>query len=635
MNGSRKILALSLAMMFLLSMAGSLSQIGTPMVTIEIVDTKTYHTLSGTNLIVDNETFNNLLEFDDDDFVFHVYNYTHIVAGANVTLINQTDSSVYASKITVGDGSAVFYNVPQGIYIWNVTWDNAPGIYTTGILRSDGPEAFVNYQLGNLDSENDDDDFSATVTDIDGDYAEGLNFTIFNTDTNTTYNETILGADGSITLYDIPIGNYTYLVTVMSGDYAGTVIAQGDFVSDGTKKFVHQSIGPFAGESDYYDLEVYVYFETTLAPVSGAVVNVTFYNGTVIDIKTTGTNGSVQFLDLPIAYINWTVTYGSDVLGSYGYNLTTISTDIRSPVITSPGDLEYLYGSPNITVTWTLFDEHPGKIEIYVNDVLNKTEIWNISITTLEYTFNMTGNAIGVYEVKLVAYDQNDNFAEDIIHVRIYENIIPTIEGPEDIEYYFTETGHSIQWNVSDDHLNMFEVTLDGEPVLNGTVNPEEPFISINVDGLAIGVHTYTLKVNDTSGNDAYDDVVVTVKRDDVAPVITYEPGDIYYDRGTVDIIRNWTATDEFMDIYNITVDGFLVVESDWTSETIKFDFSGLSEGIHYVILRVYDLGGNYAKSTVVVHVSMPTGIRVTLVLAAIIAIVVGLTTLFWYLRRH
>ncbi len=606
-----------------------------PHVTVEIINTEQVHTLASTNLIVTNETFNNDAEFNDDDFVFHVRNYTHIVAGATVTLINTTDSSVYASKITVGDGSAVFYNVPQGLYIWNVTWSEAPDVFKSGVLRSDGPEAFVDFQIGNLDLQNDDDDIVATVTDIDGDPGEGLNFTVYNRDTNTTFSEVVLPANGTATIDDIPVGNYTYFVTVMSGTYAGTVLVESNFTSDGTKKLVHQSIGPFVGDPDYYDLEVFTYYETTLDPVSGALVNVTYYNGTEIKSKTTGSNGTVQFMDLPVAFINWTVTFGSDVLGTYSYNLTTSSTDIRDPVITSPGDQEFLYDNHNMTITWTVYDEHPFKVEVYIDGTLNTTKMWNASLHTFEYTFNMTTSAISVYEVRLVAYDLNSNTAEDTISVRIYETVAPTIDGPDDIEYYFTETGNSLQWNASDDFLNMYEIYRDGDSIRNGTFDPENPFVSINVDDLPIGVHNYTLKVNDTSGNTAYDTVFVTVKLDDVAPVITYEPGDIYYDRGTVDIVRNWTATDRFKDVYNITVDGFVVVQQDWTSETIEFDFSGLSDGIHYVTLRVYDQGGNYAKSTVLVHVSLPTSFKIVLIFGSIAVLVTAVSFVFWHLKKR
>ncbi|UCE08923.1 MAG: hypothetical protein JSW61_07975 [Candidatus Thorarchaeota archaeon] len=595
--------------------------------------------LAATDLVVTNETFNYVnpptdYGFNDDDFIFFVRNHTHIVAQANVSLYNATDLTLYDSELTIGgDGSAVFYNVPQGTYIWNVTWSQDPSVHEDGMLVSDGPEVFTSYELGNLDWENNDDDFNATVTDIDGNPAEGLNFTVYSRDTNTTWDEVLVDGNGTATFMNITEGNYTYYVTVMQGSYTGTVVDQGDFVSDGTLKLVHQTIGPISGDPDYYDLEVFTYYETSLDPIAGAQVNVTYYNGTLIESQDTPSNGTAMFLDLPVDFINWTVRYaGLPIgLGNYSYNLTVVSADIRDPVLTSPGDQEFLFDTENITVTWQLYDEHPSGIEVFIDQVRNTTLAWTNS--TFEYTFNVTGTAIGVYEIKLVASDQNGNIAEDIIELRIYEDVFPVIEGPDDIDFFYTETGHALRWNVTDDNLNKYNVSLDGELVYEGELDPEAPFVEIGLGILEIGVHVYTFMANDTSGNAAFDNVTVTVKTDNTAPVFSYVPSTVYYVRGASSVMRNWTAHDDFMLSYNITVDGFLVEESDWTSETIEFDFAGLSEGAHFVVLTVYDLGGNSARASVMVVVTPPTIITYGLFIAAVAGCALLIVFAVWYFR--
>jgi hypothetical protein len=590
-------------------------------------------TLADSLLVVDNSTINYNQAFNDDDFQFFVYNSTLEIAQANVTLYNVTDDSTYESKLTVGDGSALFFNVPVGVYEWNVTW-SAAGLTQNGTMVSDGPEVVVDLEVGNLDWENDDDDLLATVLDVDGNPGEDLNFTIWSRDTNTTYDQTILGTDGLANFTDIPEGNYTYYIVVQSGDYAGVAIDVVNFTTDGTTMKVHiRSLGNFAGDPSYYDLEVFTYFETTLAPLEGALVNVTDYNGTELTHQFTPANGTVRFLDLPAIFVNWTVSYlGVPIgVGSYSYNLTTVNTDLRAPTITTPmNETEFLFETQNITITWEIDDEYPSGISMYVDDALNESISWTNQTT---YTFNATGFSIGIYELKLVVTDQNSNSNESLVSLRVYENVTPVIETPDDIEFYFTETGQTLRWNLTDDYLDSYILYRDNEGIENGTLDPEEPFYSTTLEGLEVGVYAYSLWINDTSGNSAFGNLSVTVKLDDTVPVFTYEPGDVYYARGDTDIVRNWTVTDDYMATYTITVDGAVVVQDDWTSETIEFDFHGLGEGSHEVVLTVTDLGGNTASSTVMVYVSTPTAILGIIGVLGLAGAFVLIGILLWYFK--
>ena len=591
--------------------------------------------LSATDLQVTNETFNHAQEFNDDDFVFTVRNGSLPIAQANVTILFASNSSQYDSLETFGDGTAVFYNIPQGSYIWNVTWSLAPDIFENGTLQSDGPEAVVSVEIENLDEENDDDDLNATILDIDGDPAEGLNFTIYSRDSSSIWAQTLIDENGEVSFTDIPIGNYTWMVTVQSGQHAGVVLEEANFTTDATQFYLHQTIGPFTGDPDFYDLEVFTYYETTLDPLVGAVVNVTYYNGSVIDVQTTPENGTVQFIDLPVEFINWSVTFGGLPVedGDYSFNLTALSADIRDPVITSPGDQEFLFETFNITITWQLQDEYPEEIKVYVDDFLNTTVTW--ANKTYDYIFNVTGMAIGEYDVRIEAHDQNGNVAEDTINLRIYEDVSPEVDGPEDVEYTFTDTGNSLEWNVSDDYLNKFSITRDGELVIDGDVDPEDPFISIGVDGLNIGVYIYLFMVNDTSGNNATDEVTVTVLRDSVSPVFTYIPPTIIYNRGILEVVRNWTVQDDYMSTYKIEVDGFVIEEGVWDSETISFNFGGLSEGTHWVTLTVTDLGGNTASSSVLVEVLIPEQVLWIAFIGSLGIGVIAIFIIYRYLKNR
>lgn len=593
---------------------------------------------AATNFVVDIRIYNNLMAFNDDDFEFRVRNGTTPLNNAWVRLYNTTSGLLEDELQTDGNGYARFINLPQGTFQWNVSHPSdtvTPD--KTGQIVSDGPEANVQILFGNIDWENDDDDLNATITDIENKPANNLNFSIHRTSDDSIWNQVEV-VNGRADFTDLPEDSYIWKVSVLNDPtYAGYLLASGIVESNGTQLLVHQNIGPLIGDSDYLDLEVFTYYETSLSPIVGADVEVTYKNGTAYDSKVTPANGTVIFADLPIEFINWTVTYlGQPVgLGNYSYDLTTLESDVRDPVITGPGDLDVLLGTENVTLTWTVEDEHPSSIKVYVNGFLNVTTDW--VNTTYDYVYNVSASfpefIIGYYEIKLSAIDLNSNFAEDIITLRFYENVTPVIEGPEPVEFVFGETGHSLSWNVTDEYPNMYDIRNNDEPFANGTINPDEPVIRISLDGLEVGIHNFTLYANDTSGNVAMHSVLVTVLGDDVSPVISYTPPDIYYTQGARNQVYNWTATDDFMDYYVILVNGEVIVTDDWTTANIAFDFSGLSQGQHNVTLRVYDRSNNMAESTVKVYVSASTASVYLTWIAGITAGVIAIIVIIWFVR--
>ncbi|TET08278.1 MAG: hypothetical protein E3J86_10965 [Candidatus Thorarchaeota archaeon] len=587
---------------------------------------------------VDVRIFNHLMAFNDDDFEFTVWNGSIPLNNAWVRLYSTTTDLLETETQTNGIGVATFYNLALGPYKWNVSHDS--DVVTpdaTGLITSDGPEADVVILFGNIDWDNDDDDLNATITDIEDNPANNLNFSIHRVSDGSIYDQVEV-IDGRADFQDITPGNYTWKLSVLGGPvYDGYLLEEGDVESNGTQLLLHQSIGPLIGDPYYFDLEIFTYYETSLIPIVGADVVLMYKNGSVIDTKVTPTNGTVIFIDLPVAFVNWSVTFGGQPVGleDYWYNLTTVSSDVRDPVITTPGDQSFLIDAENVTLTWTIEDDFPSSIELWVDGELNVSISWVNS--TREFVYNISSSfqdfVIGNYEIKLVAIDHNLNFAEDTVNVRLYENVTPIIEGPDPVEFYFSETGYTLSWNITDDYLNMYDILRNDEDFLEGTINPDEPVITISLDGLAIGVHNFTMYANDTSGNTAIHSVLVTVLSDDVVPILVYAPPDISYAQGDTNLIYSWTATDDFKDYYTIAVDGEIIITADWTTDDIEFDFSGLIQGEHEVTLKVYDLGANMVESTVLVHVSAPTAIGY-LTSAGLIAIgAIIFIALIWFVR--
>ncbi|MHA2003950.1 MAG: hypothetical protein ACW960_07575 [Candidatus Thorarchaeota archaeon] len=614
-----------------------------PLMTVRMIQNS--HEVAATNLQVEYEVFNSLNAYNDDDFSFLVYNTTatQYIGNATVTLYFAGNASLYRFEFTsAADGTAKFYNVPIENYVWNVTLEGAlggydPQLYTSGLLESDGPDATAEVSIGNVDWDNDDDDLTATVYDLNSNPAEGLNVSIVNQTSGLAYMIQTVPANGSVSFWDIPLGNYTWKIVVPFGDYLDYAITQGDFASNGTQMFAERLLDELAGEPGYYDLEVDAYYETSLAPIVGVLVNVTYHNGTVIETQTTPANGTVTFIDLPVAFINVSITFGGLPIGDgdYWYNLTTSVRDIRDPIIIGPEDVSVLLNATNVTLSWHLEDEFPDEIVVFFNGTESLTENWNM--TSYDFTFNVSDAfpefVIGDYEIVLEAFDENGNSMDDIVNFRVYENITPIIEGPEDVEFIFSETGFSLTWNITDEFMDKYVLTRDGTEIASGTLDPINPFVTYGLDNLAIGVYMFSLYVNDTSGNNVTDDVTVTVNRDDIAPLITYEPPDLSYSQGARNIIRNWTATDDFRSTYTIAIDEIVYVSESWESDTIEFDFAGLSAGLHEVKLTVYDLGGNTASSIVTVTVSVADAAFYLMATALVATAVIILVVVVWFIR--
>ena len=232
---------------------------------------------AATNYVVEVRVWNNLQAYNDDDFEFRVWNGSIPLSGAWVRLYN-VSTGAYAGyeDDTNGVGLAELSNIPQGTYQWNIShpFDTITP-QETGQIVSDGPEANVQVLLGNIDWDNDDDDLNATITDVEGEPAENLNFSIHRTSDDSIWDQTVV-TNGRADFADLPQDNYTWRVSVIGGlIYDGYLLDSGNVESNGVQLLVHQSIGPITGNPDFLDLEIFTYFETSLIPINGTDVEVT------------------------------------------------------------------------------------------------------------------------------------------------------------------------------------------------------------------------------------------------------------------------------------------------------------------------------------------------------------------------
>ncbi|MGM0686549.1 MAG: NosD domain-containing protein [Promethearchaeati archaeon] len=176
----------------------------------------------------------------------------------------------------------------------------------------------------------------------------------------------------------------------------------------------------------------------------------------------------------------------------------------------------------------------------------------------------------------------------------------PTLNQPQDVSYELGTVENSITWEASDQGLDSYIIYRNGTVIDSGIA--EGANVTVNVDGLDLGVYNYTISINDTLDKISVDTVFVTVF-DSTSPEID-RPEDIDYELGSTGNTINWNASDLDPSSYEIHVDGSIVLDSSWNGSNVEYGVDGLSLGSHSVMIVVHDSSGNYASDTVIVSVT-------------------------------
>jgi hypothetical protein len=123
------------------------------------------------------------------------------------------------------------------------------------------------------------------------------------------------------------------------------------------------------------------------------------------------------------------------------------------------------------------------------------------------------------------------------------------------------------------------------------------------LNGLSVDSYVYELTVNDTYGNVASDDVIVSVIADDDSPSLT-ALNDVSFEFGTTGNYLNWSCSDQFPDSYSISRNGTIIDSGLWNGSNLAVNLDGLSPGAYNFTIVLYDSSGNSASDSVIVTVT-------------------------------
>jgi PGF-pre-PGF domain-containing protein len=280
-------------------------------------------------------------------------------------------------------------------------------------------------------------------------------------------------------------------------------------------------------------------------------------------------------------------------------SVTVIVTDNNAPVITNPGDMEVDLGE-TVNIEWTITEPDPDTYQVYRDDVriVDTTSY----ISTQKITIPVNTGEIGTFTYMIQATDKSGNEASDEVTVTVTDDNAPVITHPDDMDVDLDETV-SIEWTLTEPDPDTYQVYRDDVRIVDPTSYISTQKITIPVNTGEIGTFTYMIRATDKSGNEASDEVTVTVT-DNNAPVIT-DPGDMEVDLGEMVNIE-WTVTEPDPDTYQVYRDDVRIVDPTLytNNQIITFQNQTDNVGTFTYMIQATDKSGNEASDEVSVAVT-------------------------------
>jgi len=418
----------------------------------------------------------------------------------------QDNRFMLAAPTITSPSDMEFENGTQGKLItWNAT-DAEPKNYTVtrdgDIYRSgfwDGSE--INVGLDHLSS----DELAHTLPVI-----FIFRCTVFNMQNESVYDEVQvrLIADESLPILEAVMwGNETLVFNSTLGAYEASY-EEGSFGHEITWNITESN-------PDTYNITRLSNYPTD----NHTVIEAGDWDGDNITLNVDGLNSTHWYLFT--LFLNDTL----------GHNVTslvnvTIYEDITAPVIDSPDDISYEFGAKPYYVEWNVYDSNPKNYTVIVTILYNDTSYGDplaahgpANITQDEWTlthpkgddivFPVHGLYLGNYTYTMTLFDAFGKNATDSVNVTVYRDLrAPVINATGDLTYEEGYTGNYLNWSAEENNPRMYNLTRDGEVIMNGTWSGQN--LSLVIDGLDVGIFVYNMSFTDYFNQTSY--VITTVQ---------------------------------------------------------------------------------------------------------------------------
>ena len=100
-------------------------------------------------------------------------------------------------------------------------------------------------------------------------------------------------------------------------------------------------------------------------------------------------------------------------------------------------------------------------------------------------------------------------------------NNVPIVSSPDDVFYYYGDTGNTITWEIADDNPAYWIVLLDGSLYDSNSWDLSNESVIVDIDGFDVGAYEFTILVSDDVYN-VSDTVFLTVLYNDLTPLSSF-----------------------------------------------------------------------------------------------------------------
>lgn len=324
-----------------------------------------------------------------------------------------------------------------------------------------------------------------------------------------------------------------------------------------------------------------------------------FLDSVLIDSNPWTIGGIIVDIDgLSLGVYNYSIRIFDSSNNSIDDTVIVTVVDTTAPTISSSSQLTYIVDTSGHILIWNVSDSFPGFYEMRLNESIIKSGLLNETFETI--TLNVDGNAIGWYNYSLTATDIFVNQATTWILVHVVEfTPPPVVNSPDNVVLLYGERG-TIAWITFDDNPHSYIITKNGVVADSGSWTYGSWEFIVDLDGLALGVHNFTIILEDTEGQISIDSVNVVV----LQPVEIDSPNDILYIQGLTGNFIIWNLEQGTPSIFRIYRNGTQIIESAWTGESYSLNVDNLAQGKYNYTIIIYGTAGDFDLDVVWVTVA-------------------------------
>ncbi|MFX0055489.1 MAG: hypothetical protein ACFFAX_00140 [Promethearchaeota archaeon] len=384
------------------------------------------------------------------------------------------------------------------------------------------------------------------------------------------------------------------------------------------------------------------------------------WDGDNITINVDGLNASRWYIYT--LFVNDTLGYNS----TSSVNVTVV-VDLTAPTVTDPGEIKFEFGSVDQEIRWEAFDSNPKNYSISVWIRFNNTLYGNLTkplhaptnVSTSNWTFtepkggpiiyDLDNLFLGNYTFQILLFDVFDRSVNNTVNVTVYEDLrAPIIDSINEFEYEEGYTGYSLNWSAEETNPRSYNLTRNGQVLLNGTWRGEN--ISISIDGFEVGVYVYNLTLYDFFNQTSFAVVTLTVTPDAHQPLISEIQAIQSYSTSWANNLTIQAYVWDLNRIRNITVEWHTGDETQ--TEVVEMiyeanDFYSAHLGqfsygivVHYRVIavdnssarNVYNTGWLQYEITPLIHPGLPLAVSIAVVILGGLSTIVVLSL---YLRTR